>query len=309
MNPGKTTEAHVSDRKMKQVSELEGLIKEKNTVLLVSIKGIPASQYQELVKRFRSKAVVKVPKKSIISRALDSSDKEGLKELRDKVGDSTAILFSDDDAFDISVELLEKKTSVRAKAGQIAPEDIVVDAGPTELMPGPAITELGALGIKIQIDKGKISIKESKTILRKGEKISSAAADVMGKLDIKPFSIGFVPIAAFDSKENKVYFDINVDKESILSELKNFFGRALPFAVDIGYVCGDTIKFILSKAVAYGNALGKLAEQPKEETPKIEESKDEDSKSEKKGEEVKEEPTESGEEKKEDVQIKSEEEK
>ncbi|MBU2615681.1 MAG: hypothetical protein KKC19_01110, partial [Nanoarchaeota archaeon] len=127
--------------------------------------------------------------------------------------------------------------------------------------------------------------------------------------DIKPFSIGFVPIAAFDSKENKVYFDINVDKESILSELKNFFGRALPFAVDIGYVCGDTIKFILSKAVAYGNALGKLAEQPKEETPKIEESKDEDSKSEKKGEEVKEEPTESGEEKKEDVQIKSEEEK
>ncbi|MFH1585869.1 MAG: 50S ribosomal protein L10 [archaeon] len=301
MNPGKTTEAHVSDRKMKQVSELEGLIKEKNTVLLVSIKGIPASQYQELVKRFRSKAVVKVPKKSIISRALDSSDKEGLKELRDKVGDSTAILFSDDDAFDISVELLEKKTSVRAKAGQIAPEDIVVDAGPTELMPGPAITELGALGIKIQIDKGKISIKESKTILRKGEKISSAAADVMGKLDIKPFSIGFVPIAAFDSKENKVYFDINVDKESILSELKNFFGMALPFAVDIGYVCGDTIKFILSKAVAYGNALGKLAEQPKEETPKIEESKDEDSKSEKKGEEVKEEPAGSGDEKKEDV--------
>ncbi|MBU2616216.1 MAG: 50S ribosomal protein L10, partial [Nanoarchaeota archaeon] len=288
MNPGKTTEAHVSDRKMKQVSELEGLIKEKNTVLLVSIKGIPASQYQELVKRFRSKAVVKVPKKSIISRALDSSDKEGLKELRDKVGDSTAILFSDDDAFDISVELLEKKTSVRAKAGQIAPEDIVVDAGPTELMPGPAITELGALGIKIQIDKGKISIKESKTILRKGEKISSAAADVMGKLDIKPFSIGFVPIAAFDSKENKVYFDISVDKESILSELKSFFRSALSFSVDRGYICGDTIKFILGKAVAYGNALGKLAEQPKEETPKVEENKDEGSESEKKGEEVKE---------------------
>jgi len=304
MNPGKTTEAHISPKKIKQVSELEGLIKEKNTVLLVSIKGIPASQYQELVKRFRSKAVVKVPKKSIISRALDSSNKEGLKELREKVGDSTAILFSDDDAFDMSVELLEKKTSVRAKAGQIAPEDIVVDAGPTELMPGPAITELGALGIQIKIDKGKISIKESKTIVRKGEKISSAAADVMGKLDIKPFSIGFVPIAAFDSKENKVYFDINVDKESILSELKNFFRSALSFSVDRGYVCGDTIKFILGKAVAHGNALDRLAEQPQ-----VEEDKEEDSESKEKSEEIKEEPAEFSDEKKEDIQIKSEEEK
>lgn len=303
MNPGKTKEAHVSEKKIKQVAELVDLIKNKSTVLLVSIKGIPASQYQELVKRLRGKAVVKVPKKSIISRALDSSGNDGLKELREKVEDSTAVLFSDDDAFDISVELLEKKTPVRAKAGQVAPEDIVVHSGPTELMPGPAITELGALGIPIQIDKGKINIKQDKTIVNEGEKISSAAADVMGKLDIKPFSVGFIPMAAFDSKSEKVYFDINIDKEGVLEELKTSFGRALPFAVEIGYVCGDTVKFLLAKASAHGSALEKLAEKPEEEKAPEAEEKKEDAPA----EDVKEEPKEEA--KAEDDQTKSEEEK
>ncbi|MDP3986803.1 MAG: 50S ribosomal protein L10 [Nanoarchaeota archaeon] len=273
----KSTKAHVSDRKIKQVSEIVGLIKERNTVLLVSIKDIPASQYQEIVKRFRDKAVVKVPKRSIISRALDSSDRENLKSLKNHVGDSTAVMFSDSDAYDISAELLNKKTPVRAKAGQIAPEDIIVQAGPTELIPGPAITELGALGIQIQIDKGKISIKEAKTIVKEGERISSAAADVMSKLDIKPFSIGFVPLAAFDAKEDKLYLNIEINKEETLEELKNAFGKALPFAVEIGYATSETIRFILAKAAAHGRALEKfettaeeIKEEPKEE--KAEES-------------------------------------
>src|SRR5271157_1450380 len=172
----------VSPKKIKSVKELSELIKKKETILIASIKNIPASQFQEISKKLRDKAIIKVPKKNLINRVFDSSNEE-IKKLKEYVGDSTAIIFSDLDPFELALELMQNRSSIRAKPGQIAPEDIEVSAGPTDLVPGPAITELGALGIQIQIDKGKISIKQAKMIAKKGEKISKSAAEVMSKLD------------------------------------------------------------------------------------------------------------------------------
>ncbi len=265
----------IPEKKIKEVSELAELIKKKKTIVIVSIKNIPASQYQEIVKILRKKAIVKVPKKSIIFRALDASGNEAVKKIKGHIEESSAILFSDIDAFELSADLVTKKIPAKAKAGQESPGEIIVQAGPTDLTPGPAISELGALGIKIQIEKGKISIKEPKIIARKGEKISAAAADLMGKLDMKPFTIGFVPLAAFDIKEGKLYLEINIDKEGITNQLKETFSKVLPFTVEIGYPTKETIKFIIGKAGIYGKALEKITETKKE---KGEETKETDKK-------------------------------
>ena len=250
--------AHVSEAKKKVVGDLTNLIKNKKTILIASIKSIPGSQFQEISKKLRGKAIVKVPKKNLIFRALDDSSNEVIKKLKEKIVGSVAILFSDIDAFELGAELMQNKSPVKAKPGQEANEDIVIQAGPTDLMPGPAISELGALGIQIQIDKGKITIKESKTITKEGEKISENAADLMNKLDMKPFSVGFTPLAAFDAEANKLYTEINIDKEGTLAELKIAFGRALPFAVEIGYLSKDTIGFMLGKAAAHANKLNRV---------------------------------------------------
>jgi large subunit ribosomal protein L10 len=249
----KTT--HVSDAKKKSVEELSNLIGNKKTILIASIKDIPASQIQEIVKRFREKAIVKISKKNLILRALDSSGKKELDELKGQIKDNVAILFSDLDSFDLARELVENKKAAKAKMGQEAPEDIEVPAGPTELVPGPAISELGALGIKIQIEGGKITIKEPKIIVKKGQKITSGAVDIMNKLGIRPFSISLIPIAAFDSEEGKLYLNIQIDSEKTLKELKEEFARMLGFAVKIGYISHDTIKFLLAKAEREEKAL------------------------------------------------------
>lgn len=254
------------EKKVNAVKEISDLIKDKNTILIASIKNLPASQFQAISKKLRSKAVVKVPKKSLMLRAIDQSKNEELKKLKEEVDDSTAILFSDIDGFELASELLENKTPAKAKIGQEAPEDIEVEAGPTDLVPGPAISELGALGIQIQIDKGKINIKEPKVIVKKGEKISEGAASIMNKLDIKPFAVGFIPLSSFDLKSGKLYSEINIDKAGTLNSLKEAFGKALAFAVEIGNVNSETLKFILAKAVAHENALDKLiGENVKEE--------------------------------------------
>jgi len=249
----------VPEEKKKIVEELSELIKNKKTILIASIKNIPASQFQEIGKKLRGKAIIKVPKKNLIFRTLDSSENDSIKKIKEQIKDSVAILFSDLDCFELASELIKNKSPTKAKVGQEAPEDIEVQAGPTDLVPGPAISEFGALGIQIQIEKGKIHIKEPKVIVKKGEKISTSAASIMNKLDIKPFSIGFVPLSAFDTQEGKLYLNIKVDKEKTLEELKTAFGKALPFAVEINYVCKDTIGFLISKAGRNAKALNEFA--------------------------------------------------
>ncbi len=250
--------AHVSDTKIRTVKELSELIKNKKTILIASVKNLPAAKFQEISKKLRGKAVINVPKKNLILRALDSSGNETVKELKNQINDSVAILFSDMDAFELAMELIKSKSATKAKTGQEAVEDIEVQPGPTDLIPGPAISELGALGIQIQIDKGKIHIKDAKIIVRKGEKISAGAADVMSKLDIKPFSVGFIPLCAFDAKENKIYLGIKIDRDETLKELRAAYSKALAFAVGRGYTVPETIRFILGKAGMHEKALSAL---------------------------------------------------
>jgi large subunit ribosomal protein L10 len=258
------TKNKVPPEKLKEVKELTELVKTKNTILLSSIKNIPASQFQEIGKKLRGKAIIKFPKKNLIFKAIDSSGNEEVKKLKEYIRENTAVLFSDLDSFELAGELMRNKSPAKAKAGQEAPIDIEIEAGPTNLTPGPAISELGALGIQIQIDKGKISIKEPKIIARKGEKISQGAVDIMNKLEIKPFSIGFIPISAFDTKENKIYSEINVDREGSLADLNACFAKALAFAVAIEYPTEESIKFLIAKAASHERALNSLLSSPEE---------------------------------------------
>jgi ribosomal protein L10 len=260
-------ETQIPEYKIKSVKELSELIKSKRTILIASIKNIPASQFQEIGKKLRGKAVIKVPKKNLIfmslnnSKTIKDSEKDKIKE---QIQDSVAILFSDLDCFDLALELVKNKSPAKAKVGQEAPEDIIIQPGPTDLVPGPVISELGALGIQIQIEKGKILIKEPKTIAKKGEKISQGAADLMSKLDIKPFSIGFIPLSAFDTKEEKLYQEIKIDREKTIADLKYAYGKALPFAMNIGYICSETIKLLIQKAGRNEKALEKFLENKEE---------------------------------------------
>ena len=266
----------VPEFKKSLVEDLKKLIEKSRTVLIASIKGIPASQFQAISKKLRGKAVVKVPKKSLIMRALENSGKKELKQLEDQIGNSVAILFSELDSFELAAELLENTSPSKAKPGQEAPEDILVEAGPTELLPGPAISEFGSVGLEIQIEKGKISIKKSKVIVEKGKKISANAADVMSKLDIKPFRVGFIPKCAYDSQDGKLYLEISIDKQGTLDEMKTLFGRALAFAVSIGQYNKQTMPFIISKAARNGLAMEQLLGKSSEEN--IVEKVDEESK-------------------------------
>jgi len=260
-------EAKVSEKKIKIAKEIADLIERYNTTMISSSANLRSSQLQKIRKELRENVIITFVKKSTALRGIKKAKKEAAKELEKYVEESPVILFSDSDPFDLASVLTENRSASRAKAGQVASADIAIESGPTDLLPGPILSDLGAVGIKAGIIGGKVTIKEPKVLVKKGEKISKSCADILMKLEILPFKSGLEPIAAYDSKNNKVYTNINIDKEGTLAKLKEAFSTALRFAIDIGYPAKEVISNIIEKAEREAIALQNLisAQQPAEE--------------------------------------------
>ncbi len=243
----KKVKASVSKKKLENVKKLVELIEKNDTLIIASIKNLPSKQFQEIRKNLRGKARMVVVKKRIMLRAIDESRNKNLEKLKQYVCEDSSVLFSKEDAFELAAILAENKNPIRAKPGQKAIEDISVEAGPTEILPGPAISEFSSIGIPISVEDGKIAIRQGKVIVKAGEEISDAAASIMSKLNIMPFRIGLEPVALCDLKIGQIYLNVKIDKEATLMELKTAAAKSLGFAQKIAYYCKETISYLLAK--------------------------------------------------------------
>jgi len=176
------------------------------------------------------------------------------------------------DAYELAGILAKKKTPVFAKAGQVAEDDIEVKDGPTDMVPGPAISELGALGLQVAVEDGKIAIKAPKVVITKGQTINENAASIFQKLNIMPFNVGLNINVAYDVASKKIFTELKIDPEGYTEDLKQAAGKALGFAQKIVYICKETIGYFLAKGNAHGNALTKFdVEEEKDDNEKVEE--------------------------------------
>ena len=219
-----------------------------HTILIASTKNLPSAKFHMIKKNLRGKAEIRVAKKSLIVRAITQTEKGALQNLKHYIGADIALFLSNEDTFKLSALLSENQTPAKAKAGEIAPDDIVVEPGPTDLIPGPAISELSGVGLKVVVEGGKLAIKQSTIVVKKGDVITEKIASVLGKLNINPMHVGFIPIVAYDSKADKIYENIVIDKKLMYENLKSEIGKALNFAINISNINEKTIGYFISKA-------------------------------------------------------------
>src|SRR3989344_751468 len=253
-----TREKAIPAYKLERVAQLKSLITSHATLLVASIKKLPSSQFHEIKKRFRGKAEICVAKKSLVIRAIDATKDTALQPLKSHVTADIALFFSNLDPFTLSGVLADNQSPAKAKAGDIAPEDIHVEPGPTDLVPGPAISALSGVGLKVAVEGGKLAIKQPATIAKQGEPIKDNVASVMAKLGIFPMRVGFEPLAAYDSNDKKVYAGIRIDKKGTLASLREIIGKSRGFAIAIEYVSKDTVAYFISKAGLEERAIQKL---------------------------------------------------
>lgn len=267
---GEKKPARVSARKTKMLNDLVGLIKESSTVIISSLKGMPSAQFQKIRKKLKGKAVIKVIKKQIMARAMEEASKtkgeEHLKDIEKYLEEGAAVLFSELDAFELAGILADERAAIKAKAGQTALQDINIEAGATDIPAGPMISEFGNAGIKIAIEGGKIAIKETRTLVKAGQKIAAGVSEILAKLEILPFSVGLEPIAAFDAKTGKTYTGIKIDKHATTENFRRLYSNARALAIFINYPAKEIIGMIIAKANMQANAIvGLIKTEPKAE--------------------------------------------
>jgi large subunit ribosomal protein L10 len=147
------------------------------------------------------------------------------------------------------------KLSGFAKEGDIAPENIIIPAGPTSLLPGPVISELNKAGIPVGIEEGRISVKKDAMVAKKDDKISKELAIALRKLNVKPMKIGLNIVAIYDN--GKIYGKevLSLVGENYLNKLKEALNQALNLSVGICYPTKENIKLLLAKAFNNAKAL------------------------------------------------------
>jgi large subunit ribosomal protein L10 len=246
---------HVSDSKKATVKQLVDLMK-YSTIMVVSIKGLPSRQFQDIKKKLRVNAKIKVAKSNLVKLAMEKAGIPAMKDLEKYVDADCALLFSNEDAFIIAGTLNESKSATKAKAGQIPEEDLYAEAGGTDLIPGPDISALSAVGLKVKVEGGKLAIQARAIICKKGQPITPERAAVLAKLNIIPFKIGIEPVAAY--MNGKVYSGIKVNKEETLGILKNMYAKSIAFAVSLPFVTKESLPFVLGKAASHEAALQSL---------------------------------------------------
>ena len=238
---------HVADWKKEKVAELEELTNNNEIIGIVNLADIPAPQLQAMRKSLGDKAILKLSRKNFIKIALRNSNKT-VEGLADYLEGQPAMVFTAMNPFKLFKILEDSKTEAPAKAGAIAPADIVVPAGDTSFPPGPILGELQQAGIPAKIDKGSIVVQEDATVVKEGEPVPKNVADVLTKLEIHPMEVGMDLLAVCEGDTIYTADVLKIDEEETLQTITAAYQNAINLSVNAGIINSESAPLLIQKA-------------------------------------------------------------
>ena len=238
---------HVADWKKEKVAELEELTNNNEIIGIVNLADIPAPQLQTMRRTLGDKAILKMSRKNFIKIALANSNKD-VEGLADYLEGQPAMVFTEMNPFKLFKILEDSKTEAPAKAGAIAPADIIVPAGDTSFPPGPILGELQQAGIPAKIDKGSIVVQQDATVVKEGEPVPKNVADILTKLEIYPMEVGMDLLAVCEGDTIYTADVLKIDEEETLQTIATAYQNAINLSVNAGIVNSESAPILIQKA-------------------------------------------------------------
>jgi len=192
----------------------------------------------------RGRAVVLMGKNTMIRKALMNRHEEnptaGLDKLRSIVRGNIGFIFATNCTYDDIRAVLQKhRILAAAKAGTVAPVDVVIPPGPTGLDPSQT-SFFQALNVGTKIVKGQIELVAETVICKEGQKVSASEQALLHKLSIKPFEYGLEVIqvyqdgSVFDAAVLDIKEDVLIGKFMAGVANMGAFGRELGIPTQAG---------------------------------------------------------------------------
>lgn len=238
---------HIPKWKREEVQNTKDLIGSYRIFGILGIEGIMADQIQSMRRNLRDTTFIKVSRNTLMRRAIEESG-ENVSKMADYMQGQSALIFTNESPFKLYKMLEKTQTPSPIKAGAIAPEDIVVQKGPTSFPPGPILGELQSAGIPVGVEAGKIAVKETKTVCKAGEKVSSKLANGLTKLGIYPLKVGLLLRAAYEDGTIYLPDNLAIDESKYFDDFVYGVQSAFNLSVNASYPTKDTIESLLSKA-------------------------------------------------------------
>jgi large subunit ribosomal protein LP0 len=224
------------ERKKRYKLKLEKAVQEFKNVLVVTVDNVGSFQMQKIRIALRGQAEILMGKNTLMRMIMREqiAANPKLESLVPQIRGNMGLIFTNGDLAKIRTIVTANKVPAVAKSGTIAPTDVFVPAGPTGLDPGQT-SFFQALNIGTKIVRGAIEIANDVHLIKKGDKVTSSAVALLGKLDIKPFFYGCVVKSVYENGAVYPVEILDITPEDLMSRFFGGVRRIAAIGLAIGY--------------------------------------------------------------------------
>ncbi|EEC09184.1 60S acidic ribosomal protein P0 [Ixodes scapularis] len=176
------------------------LLDEYPKCFIVGVDNVGSKQMQTIRVSLRKHAVLLMGKNTMIRKAIRGhlDNNPALEKLLPHIKGNVGFVFTKEDLGEVREKIIENKVKAPARAGALAPLDVMIPAQNTGL--GPEKTSFfQALQIPTKISKGTIEILNEIHLIKKDDRVGASEATLLNMLNISPFSYGLKILQVYDS--------------------------------------------------------------------------------------------------------------
>jgi len=223
-------------RKEKYVAKLNEYLVEYKNIIIVQVDHVGSNQMQKVRLALRGKAVVLMGKNTIIRKIVREHivNNPNLENLLPYVFGNMGFVFTNGNLSEVRKIIVDNKVPAAAKSGALAQNSVLIPPGSTGLDPGQTAF-FQALNIPTKIVKGAIEIVSEVVLIKTGDKVTASHVALLDKLNIRPFSYGFVVTDVYEDGVVYAASILDISKEDLLAKFFNGVSKLAAVSVAIGY--------------------------------------------------------------------------
>jgi large subunit ribosomal protein LP0 len=242
-------------RKQQYFTRLIKLLDEYPCILVVGADNVGSNHMQQIRKALRAKgSVLLMGKNTMIRKAIrgHAANNPALEGLLPLVRGNIGFVFTKGDLSEVKKIIQTNRVEAPAKQGAIAPVKVVVPAMNTGLEPTQT-SFFQALNIQTKIARGQIEIIQDVNLIEEGQKVGASEANLLAKLNIKPFSYGLALTMVYDNGSIYSPKVLELSDEDLLKKFSNGVRNIASVSLQIGVPTVASLPHSIARA--YKNVL------------------------------------------------------
>lgn len=242
--------AGVKEHKTLMYAKTQQLFSSHDNYMLMSIKRVQSTQLKNVKASLDPNVKLLVAKNKIMKKALEDLDAEKYSGLIEQLHGDVVIAFYDGadpkSILNVSQDNMRKANAV---AGDIAPTDVIIPAGPTGLGP-EKINIFQAAKMSTKINKGKIDLATDHKLLSEGSVVSISDASLLKMLNIRPFEFGLDIVNIYEGSESFAKDVLLIEEDDIANAMSESISLVAALSLGTGIPTPASVPYEIMNAFA-----------------------------------------------------------